>query len=126
MYWKTGPATGPPRDKTLTNFVVPQGCVLVLDSESGQLQSGSSKPANWSMGGVMAFSPGIYSGDIYNGEYEIVPERANPNPEQVFCNSVQQVVTNHSAFSQAQPLPAWVLPSGNLPPGPQIVAQRHC
>ena len=111
MYWQTGINT----DKPLTNFGVPQGCVLVLDSFQGSLNG-----VNWNNGGVMAFPPGVYNGDIYNGEYEIVPEKANPNPKQVFCNRVQEVVTNHYAFSQAQPLTAWGLS------GPQIVAQGRC
>lgn len=111
MYWQTGINT----DKTLTNFSVPQACVLVLDSFSGSLNG-----VGWNTGGVMAFPSGVYSGDINNGEYEIVPENASPNPKQVFCNRVQEVVLKGYAFHQAQPLPVWGLS------GPQIVAQGHC
>ena len=111
------------------NFGVPQGCVLVLDSFAGSLNGVTFSnggvvtlsPVPWSNGGVMAFPPGVYSGDIFNGEYAIVPEKDNPNPEQVFCNRVQQLVTNGYAFSNAQPLPEW-----GLPPGSQIVVQHHC
>lgn len=110
-YWQTGTTT----NKTLTNFGVPQTCVLVLDSFRGSLNG-----VSWANGGVMAFPPGVYSGDIFNGEYEIVPEKANPNPKQVFCNRVLQVTSHGYAFSQVQPLPAWGLS------GPQIVVQGHC
>ena len=119
-YWSTGVNM----QVTLTNFGVPTGCVLVSDSVQGKLTRediANSTPIDWSQGGVMAFPEGVYSGFIYNGEYEIVPRTANPNPEQVFCNRLQQVVTNHYAFSQAQPLPEW-----GLPPGTQIVKQGHC
>ncbi len=112
MYWMTGIKT----KKQLTKFGVPPGCDLFLDSESGNLNG-----VSWSVGGVMAFPSGVYNGFIDNGEYEIVPEKANPNPQQVFCNRVQEVVMKGYDFTQAQPLLAW-----GLPPGDQIVTQRHC
>jgi hypothetical protein len=105
-------ATGVNNTTTLSDFRVPTGCILVVDSSSGKL-----KDTSWNNGGVLAFPPGTYSGEIFNGEYEIQPENDAKNG---FCARVEQLTTNHYAFSHAKPLPRWGLSEQ------QLLSQGHC
>ena len=92
-------ATGVANTTTLSNFQVPEGCILVLDSLSGKL-----KNTSWDNGAVLAFPPGTYGGEISSGEYEIQPVN---NAKNGFCARVAQLTTNHDTFSHAGPLPEW-------------------
>ena len=97
QYWQTGVTT----DVSLSNFEVPQGCILVLDSWSGKLNG-----VIWVNGAVLAFSSGTYNGHIFNGEYELV---AIDEAKQTFCGRVRQVTSHGYDFSNTQPLLEWGL-----------------
>ncbi len=67
----------------VANVVVPHGCVLVIDSSEGLLNT-----ASWNHGGVVALGPGTYSGFMSNGGYDVVPQAI---AQQHFCDRVKQI-----------------------------------
>lgn len=92
-------ATGKQATLTVTNLVIPENCLLVLDSYSGTLNGTS-----WDAGGVLVFRSGIYNGVITDGEYDIVASTA---AKHFYCFRVSYITSHNYALSYQLPLPGW-------------------
>ncbi len=91
--------TGKQAPLIVTNLVIPENCLLVLDSYSGTLNNTS-----WDNGGVLVFRPGTYNGVITDGEYDIVASTA---AKHFYCFRVSYINNHNYALSHQSPLPGW-------------------
>lgn len=90
------------------NFIVSQGCILIINSHMGSIQGRGS----WTSGRVIALPAGAYSFTLTDGAYDIVPIAS---AEDVFCYDVTAIYKKRHIIPTQEPLEGagWKCP---LPP----------
>ena len=79
-------------------LVVPAGCILVLNSWIGHVNT-----LHWSTGALVAFPPGTYAVSLQDGAYDIVPTASG---QEKYCTDLRNL-RRVSYIALLRPLTGW-------------------